>query len=46
MAASLRASWHLVCAASILAAVPPVTLFFVLQKHLVAGLTGAGSGRE
>jgi len=33
-----QTSWHLVCAASILAAIPPVTLFFFLQRHLIAGL--------
>jgi multiple sugar transport system permease protein len=34
-----QASWNLMCAAAILAALPPVAMFFVLQKHLVAGLT-------
>jgi multiple sugar transport system permease protein len=34
-----QTSWHLVCAASILAAIPPVAVFFVMQRHLVAGLT-------
>ena len=27
------------CAAALVAALPPVAVFFVLQKHLVAGLT-------
>jgi len=36
-----QTSWHLVCAASILAAIPPVALFFFMQRHLVAGLTSA-----
>jgi multiple sugar transport system permease protein len=33
------ASWHLVSAAAILAAIPPVVLFFFMQKHFIAGLT-------
>ena len=41
-----QTSWNLVAAASILAALPPVALFFVMQRHLVAGLTfGRGPGR-
>ena len=36
-----QASWHLVCAGAVLAAVPPCIVFFVMQRHLVAGLTGA-----
>ena len=37
--------WHLVSAGSIVAALPPVLLFFVLQKQFVAGLTmGATKG--
>ena len=37
--------WHLVSAASILAAVPPVVMFFLMQKHFIAGLTlGATKG--
>lgn len=35
-----QTSWNLVCAASILAALPPVALFFAMQRHLIAGLTG------
>ena len=31
--------WHLVSAASLLAAVPPVLMFFAMQKHFIAGLT-------
>ena len=31
--------WHLVSAASILAAVPPVMMFFLMQKQFIAGLT-------
>jgi multiple sugar transport system permease protein len=31
--------WHLVSAASLLAAVPPVALFFLMQKHFISGLT-------
>ncbi|MEM9059646.1 MAG: carbohydrate ABC transporter permease [Pseudomonadota bacterium] len=32
-------NWHLVSAASLLAAVPPVIMFFLMQKHFIAGLT-------
>ena len=31
--------WHLVSAASLMAAVPPVAMFFLMQKHFIAGLT-------
>ena len=34
-----QTSWHLVCAGAILAAIPPVTVFFTMQKQLIAGLT-------
>ncbi|MCU0910905.1 MAG: carbohydrate ABC transporter permease [Rhodobacteraceae bacterium] len=33
------AQWHLVSAGSILAALPPVIMFFAMQKHFIAGLT-------
>ena len=33
------AAWHLVSAGSIVAAVPPVLMFFLMQKHFIAGLT-------
>lgn len=33
------AQWHLVSAGSILAALPPVIMFFTMQKHFIAGLT-------
>ncbi len=33
------AQWHLVSAGSILAALPPVAMFFMMQKHFIAGLT-------
>lgn len=37
--------WHLISAGSILAAVPPVAMFFLMQKHFIAGLTlGATKG--
>lgn len=37
--------WHLVSAASLLAAMPPVLMFFAMQKHFIAGLTlGASKG--
>lgn len=34
-----QTSWHLVCAGAIIAALPPVAVFFAMQKYLVAGLT-------
>jgi len=37
--------WHLISAASLLAAMPPVLMFFLMQKHFIAGLTlGATKG--
>ena len=37
--------WQLVSAASLLAALPPVIMFFLMQKHFIAGLTlGATKG--
>jgi multiple sugar transport system permease protein len=33
------ASWNLISAGSIVAAVPPVLIFFVMQQHFIAGLT-------
>ena len=37
--------WQLVSAASLLAAVPPVLMFFLMQRHFIAGLTlGATKG--
>ncbi|MFC3852006.1 carbohydrate ABC transporter permease [Salinispirillum marinum] len=39
------ASWQLISAGSIVAAIPPVALFFLMQKHFIAGLTlGATKG--
>lgn len=32
-------NWHLVSAASLMAAVPPVVMFFLMQRHFIAGLT-------
>ena len=32
------AQWHLVSAGSVLAALPPVLMFFAMQKHFIAGL--------
>ena len=32
-------NWHLVSAASLLAAVPPVVMFFLMQRHFITGLT-------
>ncbi|WGF89250.1 carbohydrate ABC transporter permease [Marinivivus vitaminiproducens] len=38
-------AWNLVAAATIVVAVPPVVMFFLMQKHFVAGLTmGAVKG--
>ena len=37
--------WQLISAASLLAALPPVIMFFLMQKHFIAGLTlGATKG--
>lgn len=33
------ASWQMISAGSIIAALPPVAMFFAMQKHFVAGLT-------
>ena len=33
------AAWHLVSAGSIVAAMPPVIMFFLMQRHFIAGLT-------
>ena len=33
------AAWHLVSAGSIIAAMPPVLMFFLMQRHFIAGLT-------
>ncbi len=33
------ASWHLFSAGSIIAALPPVAIFFLMQRHFIAGLT-------
>ncbi|MEY2653244.1 MAG: hypothetical protein RLZZ524_271 [Pseudomonadota bacterium] len=39
------AQWHLVSAGSIVAALPPVAIFFLMQKQFIAGLTlGASKG--
>jgi multiple sugar transport system permease protein len=39
------AQWHLVSAGSIVAALPPVAIFFLMQRHFIAGLTlGASKG--
>lgn len=32
-------AWHLISAGSIVAALPPVLLFFIMQKQFIAGLT-------
>ncbi len=33
------AAWHLISAGAIVAALPPVAMFFLMQKHFIAGLT-------
>lgn len=39
------ASWQLISAGSIVAALPPVLMFFLMQRHFIAGLTlGATKG--
>lgn len=35
----LVTQWHLVSAASLIAAVPPVAMFFLMQRQFIAGLT-------
>ena len=37
--AQFRAMYHLMSAGSIVAALPPVMMFFAMQKHFIAGLT-------
>ncbi len=38
-------AWNIVAAATLFVAVPPVTMFFLMQKHFIAGLTmGAVKG--
>lgn len=37
--AQYRAAYHLMSAGAIVAALPPVLLFFFMQKHFIAGLT-------
>ncbi|MEM9523519.1 MAG: carbohydrate ABC transporter permease [Pseudomonadota bacterium] len=37
--AQFRAAYHLMSAGSIVAALPPVMMFFLMQKHFIAGLT-------
>lgn len=40
-----KVAWELISAASIVAALPPVAMFFLMQKHFIAGLTlGATKG--
>lgn len=39
------ASWQLISAGSIVAAIPPIAMFFAMQRHFIAGLTlGATKG--
>ncbi|MDP8176587.1 carbohydrate ABC transporter permease [Pasteurella skyensis] len=33
------AAWHLISAGAVVAALPPVAMFFLMQKHFIAGLT-------
>jgi multiple sugar transport system permease protein len=37
--AQFRAAYHLMSAGSIVAALPPVIMFFLMQRHFIAGLT-------
>lgn len=37
--AQFRAAYHMMSAGSIVAAIPPVVMFFMMQKHFIAGLT-------
>ena len=37
--AQFRAAYHLMSAGSIVAALPPVLIFFLMQRHFIAGLT-------
>lgn len=37
--AQYRAAYHLMSAGSLVAALPPVVMFFLMQKHFIAGLT-------
>lgn len=37
--AQYRAAYHLMSAGSIFAALPPVAMFFLMQRHFIAGLT-------
>jgi len=38
-------AWNVVAAATMVAAIPPVTMFFMMQRHFIAGLTmGAVKG--
>ena len=37
--AQYRAAYHLMSAGSIVAALPPVAMFFMMQRHFIAGLT-------
>jgi multiple sugar transport system permease protein len=37
--AQFRAAYHLMSAGSIVAALPPVLMFFLMQRHFIAGLT-------
>ena len=32
-------SWQLISAGSVIAALPPVLMFFMLQKHLITGFS-------
>jgi multiple sugar transport system permease protein len=37
-------SWNLIAAASLIAALPPVAMFILLQRHFIAGLTAGATG--
>jgi multiple sugar transport system permease protein len=36
---SWLSSWHLISAGSVIAAVPPVLMFFLTQQHFISGFT-------
>ena len=41
-----QTSWELVSAGAILAAIPPIIVFFLMQRHLIAGLTYGAQGER
>ena len=41
-----QTAWNLVAAAALLAAIPPIAVFFAMQRQLVAGLAYAASADQ